>query len=255
VQGITRPIGGEQVCGDAWAARVDPGDRPARATDENPGAAAAPHPDPLDWSALTAAPRPRRSGGPATELPPSGTARVAAGRSVAVRSSVAGPGDGILVMSCHGLGHGPMAALAATAAVQAFRTGTSARTPEQVVEHVHRALRGAAVAVARLEPGGRVLFCGVGNISAVLVTAGTRAGLLSHPGIVGHQMHQLRTYEQRMPADGVLVMHSDGLSERWKPADLAGLLHHPPAVIATALLRRAGTRRDDASALVAKAPW
>jgi anti-sigma regulatory factor (Ser/Thr protein kinase) len=124
---------------------------------------------------------------------------VAAGRSVAVRDSVAGPGDGILVMSCDGLGHGPMAALAATAAVQAFRTGTSARTPEQVVEHVHRALRGAAVAVARLEPGGRVLFCGVGNISAVLVTAGTRAGLLSHPGIVGHQMHQLRTYERTWP--------------------------------------------------------
>lgn len=258
VQGITRPIGGEQVCGDAWAARLDTGDRPARTVDEGRGAAAAARPGPLDWSDLTAAPRPRQGGGQATEPPPPGAARAAAGRSVAVRSSVAGPGDGVLVMSCDGLGHGPMAALAATAAVQAFRTGTSARTPEQVVEHVHRALRGtrgAAVAVARLEPGGRVLFCGVGNISAVLVAPGTRAGLLSHPGIVGHQMHQLRTYEQRMPADGVLVMHSDGLSERWKPADLAGLLHHSPGVIAAALLRRAGTRRDDASALVAKAPW
>jgi hypothetical protein len=158
---------------------------------------------------------------------------VAAGRSVAVRDSVAGPGDGILVMSCDGLGHGPMAALAATAAVQAFRTGTSARTPEQVVEHVHRALCGAAVAVARLEPGGRVLFCGVGNISAVLVTAGTRRRSAVPSG------------DRRTPDAPTAHLR----------ADLAGLLHHPPAVIATALLRRAGTRRDDASALVAKAPW
>lgn len=158
-------------------------------------------------------------------------------------------------MSCDGLGHGPMAALAAQAAVQAFRTG-AARTPEQAMEQVHRALRGtrgAAVAVARLEPDGRLLFCGVGNITAALVTATTRTSLLSHPGIAGHQLHQLRTYEHRLPAHGILVMHSDGLSERWTAADLAGLLHHPPAVIATGLLRQAGTRRDDASAVIAKA--
>lgn len=124
------------------------------------------------------------------------------------------------------------------------------------MEEVHRALRGtrgAAVAIARLESDGRVLFCGVGNITATLLTATSRANLLSHPGITGHQMHRLRTHEYRLPAQGMLVMHSDGLSDRWSPADLTGLLHHPPAVIATALLRQAGTRRDDASAVIAKA--
>ncbi|WP_328686212.1 SpoIIE family protein phosphatase [Streptomyces sp. NBC_00343] len=145
--------------------------------------------------------------------------------------------------------------MAAQAAVNAFRTGNG-RTPEQAMEEVHRALRGtrgAAVAIARLESDGRVLFCGVGNITATLLTATSRANLLSHPGITGHQMHRLRTHEYRLPAQGMLVMHSDGLSDRWSPADLTGLLHHPPAVIATALLRQAGTRRDDASAVIAKA--
>ncbi|MGN5635844.1 ATP-binding protein [Streptomyces sp. AC154] len=255
VSGITRAIGGEEVCGDGWVARVDTGEQTAPAHREE----ATPRRDtglvPPDWSAMTAT---RPPGGPVSgasrgsdALPRPG----AKGRSVPVRAAVAGPGQGTLVMSCDGLGHGPMAALAAQAAVKAFRTGDT-RTPEQAMEQVHRALRGtrgAAVAIARIEPDGRVLFCGVGNITSALVTSTTRAGLVSHPGIVGHQMHQLRTYENRLPAHGVLVMHSDGLSERWVPTDLASVLHHPPALIAAHLLRQAGTRRDDASAVVAKA--
>ncbi|MFF6959692.1 SpoIIE family protein phosphatase [Streptomyces sp. NPDC008317] len=287
VGGITRPISGEQSCGDAWAARMDarttaPRGQAPTAPDQAAGA-------PPSWSDLTS-PRPtavsaadaglragpwpssggrpasaHRSGRPASAhgggrpAPLHGGGRPASahggGRPAPVRGAVPGPGEGLLVMSCDGLGHGPLAALAAQAAVQAFRTG-SGHTPEQVMEEVHRALRGtrgAAVAVARLEPDGRVLFCGVGNITAVLLTRTTRTTLLSHPGIVGHQTHQLRTHEYRMPAQGALVMHSDGLSERWKGADLAGMLHHPPAVIATGLLRLAATRRDDASAVIAKA--
>lgn len=254
VGGITRPIGGEDVCGDAWAARTDTAGETAGAAATGAGrrigaVAAAP-----GWSAMTAP----GSGGvgarPGTPERPRPPRPGAGGRSQLVHGATAGPGQGVLVMSCDGLGHGPMAALASQAAVKAFRTA-SGRTPELVMEEVHRALRGtrgAAVAVARLEPDGRVLFCGVGNISACLVTPVSRANLLSHPGIVGHQVRQQRTYEHQMPAGGSLVMHSDGLSERWVPGDLAGLLHHPPALVAAALLRHAGTRRDDASVVVAK---
>ncbi|PSM45351.1 serine/threonine protein kinase [Streptomyces dioscori] len=273
VGGITRPISGEEVCGDAWAARTDTGaarrdigvpapPTPAdRVTDAYPSAAAP------DWAALTGMRRPAvrtrtavarnsdRNTAP-NSMPNTSLRAERTGRPAPVRASVAGPGPGVLVMSCDGLGHGPMAAAAAQAAVRAFRTGT-ARTPEQAMEQVHRALRGtrgAAVAIARLEPDGRLLFCGVGNITAALVTRTSRTTLLSHPGITGHQMHQLRTYEHHVPADAVLVMHSDGLSDRWKHTDLADLLHHPPALIATALMRQTGTRRDDASAVIAKAP-
>lgn len=257
VGGITRPIGGEQVCGDAWAARTDTGERATRPESDGTTRPVESGTAPHDWSTLTGTRPPSERARKDSKRTDAFVRPGARGRSVPVHAAVAGPGDGLLVMSCDGLGHGPMAALAARAAVQAFRTG-AARTPEQAMEQVHRALRGtrgAAVAVARLEPDGRLLFCGVGNITAALVTATTRTTLLSHPGIAGHQMHQLRTYEHRLPAHGILVMHSDGLSERWTAADLAGLLHHPPAVIATGLLRHAGTRRDDASAVIAKAAW
>ncbi|MFD7027877.1 ATP-binding protein [Streptomyces sp. NPDC059917] len=256
VSGVTRPMGGEDVCGDAWAARVDTGGRTTSAPGEGGAPAAGTRIVPA-WSKHPragtsgegdhrAAPPPRRS----PEPDPGGRSRL-------LRGAAPGAGDGVLVMSCDGLGHGPMAAIASQSAVHAFRSGT-ARTPEQAMEEVHRALRGtrgAAVAIARLETDGRVLFCGIGNISACVLTTGSRANLLSHPGIVGHQMRQLRTYEARLPAHGALVMHSDGLSERWKAGDLATLLHHPPAVIAAGLLRLAGTRRDDASVVAFKGAW
>ncbi|MEU6313299.1 ATP-binding SpoIIE family protein phosphatase [Streptomyces sp. NPDC047014] len=266
VGGITRPIGGQEICGDAWAARGDHGaaeaSRTVRAGGESTSRTV------FDWSAMTAD-RPggassrtqlaRPDPGRAADRGPAPAERAAAapaavGLSGPLRDADVEPGRGVLVMSCDGLGHGPMAAAASQAAVHAFRTGTG-HTPAQVMEEVHRALRGtrgAAVAVARLEPGGRLLFCGIGNITASVVTADKRSSLVSHPGIVGHQMRQLRTYEHRLPEGGVLAMHSDGLSDRWKPGDLASFLHHPPALIAAGLLRQAGTRRDDASVVITK---
>ena len=41
---------------------------------------------------------------------------------------------------------------------------------------------------------------------------------------------------------------------RWRAADYPGLLSHSPQVIAATVLRDAGTRRDDAGVLVARAP-
>ncbi|MFF2383595.1 ATP-binding protein [Streptomyces sp. NPDC058108] len=260
VAGITRPISGETICGDAWATRTDDQTHPSPATPYTTGA----HPPAgkaavFDWSAVTSPRLPDRSASPTARpargiepASPDGFRR--AGRSALVHSATPGPGNAVLVMSCDGLGHGPMAALAGQAAAQALRTST-ARTPEEAMQHVHRALRGtrgAAVAIARIEADGRVLFCGVGNITAAIVTDSSRANLLSHPGIVGHQMHSLRTYELQLSPHAALVMHSDGLSDRWTPGDLAGLLHHRPAIVAAGLLRLAGTRRDDASVVVAR---
>jgi hypothetical protein len=47
-------------------------------------------------------------------------------------------------------------------------------------------------------------------------------------------------------------MHSDGVVDRWNPADYPGLLTHSPQLIAATVLRDAGTRRDDAGVLVAR---
>ncbi|MCM2388107.1 ATP-binding protein [Streptomyces albipurpureus] len=243
VAGVTRCISGAQTvedgrpaCGDGWAARWDTAETPA------PAPWPAPHdavPDARTSAQGRTVPRPDRL-------------------AAAPVSTALGVGRAVLVMLCDGLGHGPLAEIATQAAIRAIRTGRS-RSPEEVMTDIHQALagtRGAAVAVARIEPDcRRVLFCGVGNIAAAIVTPTSKTSLASQPGIVGHRIPILRTTTHPLPAGSTWVMHSDGLTQRWNPQDLPGLLEHTPPVIAGHLLRTAGKHHDDASILVAKGMW
>ncbi|MFD9587587.1 ATP-binding SpoIIE family protein phosphatase [Streptomyces sp. NPDC059980] len=218
VEGVTRTISGGQECGDGWATR---------------------------WDTAPYAPD------GTAETMRSGHDRSTAGRTTST-------GQAVLVMLCDGVGHGPLARKAAQAAIRAFHT-SPAGAPADVMKDIHHGLaatRGAAVAVARIEPDQkRVLFCGVGNIAATTVTATAKNSLPSVPGTAGHQTRTLRTITSELPAGSALVLHSDGLSERWNPQDLPGLLDHRPGVIAGHLLRSAGKYHDDASVAVAKGLW
>ncbi|GIE52061.1 transcriptional regulator [Amorphoplanes nipponensis] len=162
------------------------------------------------------------------------------------------------VLVCDGLGHGRLAHAAMQEALRVFES-TPAAPPAAVVEALHRKMghtRGAAVAVAELDPdAGLVRYAGLGNIAGtVLHPDGSRRGMVSLPGIAGHQRRQIREYDYPLPAHGVVLMHSDGIVDRWKVADYPGLLSHSPQVIAATVLRDAGTRRDDAGVAVARLP-
>jgi hypothetical protein len=163
-----------------------------------------------------------------------------------------------ILLVCDGLGHGGLAAAAALEAVRAFADAPVA-PPDVLVETLHRRLshtRGAAVAVAELDPdAGVVRYAGLGNIAGtVFGPDGKRRGMVSLPGIAGHQRRQIRAYEYPLEPDSTVLMHSDGVVDRWTPADYPGLLSHAPVVIAATVLRDAGTRRDDAGVLVARLP-
>ncbi|MFI7433368.1 SpoIIE family protein phosphatase [Micromonospora haikouensis] len=163
------------------------------------------------------------------------------------------------VLVCDGLGHGPLAASATDAALAAFRSAPAA-PPAAVVQHLHRAMthtRGAALAVAELDGQAHLLrYAGLGNIAATVLAEGERRrGLVSLPGIAGHQRPVVREYEYAFPAGASLVMHSDGVADRWQLDDYPGLAGHAPLVLAATVLRDAGVRRDDACVLAARAPW
>ncbi|MFG3553809.1 SpoIIE family protein phosphatase [Micromonospora sp. NPDC047557] len=158
------------------------------------------------------------------------------------------------VLVSDGLGHGPLAAAATEAALAAFRDAP-ASPPAAVVSHLHRSMshtRGAALAVAELAAG--VLhYAGLGNISGVIVEGdGQRRGLVSLPGIAGHQRPTVRGYDYPFGPGARLVMHSDGVADRWRLTDYPGLAERSPLVMAATLLRDAGVRRDDACVLVAR---
>ncbi|MGK5680280.1 ATP-binding SpoIIE family protein phosphatase [Actinoplanes sp. URMC 104] len=162
------------------------------------------------------------------------------------------------VMMCDGLGHGGLAAVASREAVRAF-TEAPAAPPAAVLEVLHRKIshtRGAAVAVAELDAGaGLIRYAGLGNIAGTVVSPlGARRGMVSLPGIAGHQRRQIKEFDYPLARDAIVLMHSDGVVDRWNVMDYPGLLMHSPLVIAATVLRDAGVRRDDAGVLVARLP-
>lgn len=220
IVGLTRPLSGELMCGDAWAARMVPATADAAADADEADADADARADP---------------------------------GADAVTDTAAGQGPRLLVMLCDGLGHGPMAARASEQAVADFHRAPGA-DPVEILGGLHRALagtRGGAAAVAAIDlRARRVRYCGVGNISGFVVTDERRSSLLSAPGIVGHHLPRLRAFDADLPDGARIVLHSDGLTERWNPATMPGLFQSSSTVIAAHLLREAGVRRDDASVVV-----
>jgi serine phosphatase RsbU (regulator of sigma subunit) len=116
-----------------------------------------------------------------------------------------------------------------------------------------RPTRGAALAVAAIDYAERtVRFAGIGNVAAWIVHHDGRQGMISQPGIVGHNVRTpVREATYALPRGSIVVLHSDGLTDRWDLKDYPGLLNRAPVVLAAVLLRDAGIRHDDASILVA----
>ena len=161
------------------------------------------------------------------------------------------------VMLCDGLGHGPLAEIAARAAVEAFLDAPPVR-PAAVLEYMHRAIsgtRGVAALVAELDLSAGVVRCaGLGNIAGVILTRDAGRAVVSMPGIVGHQRRTVREFDYPMHPGSVLVLHSDGVTSRWDARTMPGVLACSPTVTAAAVLRAGAVRRDDASVLVARLP-
>jgi anti-sigma regulatory factor (Ser/Thr protein kinase) len=158
---------------------------------------------------------------------------------------------GVTAMLCDGLGHGPLAAMASRAAVAVLREAPEAE-PAVLLRRVHERLartRGGAVAIAAIGPQS-VTFAGLGNVAGWILSGPERQGMISVPGIAGHQARTFRQYSYTRPPGAAVILHSDGLSSRWNAADLPGLAGQDPLVIAATLLREAGVHRDDAGILV-----
>lgn len=182
--GLTRPMNGQDICGDAYAIRVD---------------------------------------------------------------------DGVVtVLLADGLGHGALAATASGAAVRAFLAASPA-APGVLLERIHPALhgtRGAAAAIAQVASPTELLYAGVGNIAGHLLTGDSKRGLVSFAGILGVNGRTPRQLSYPLERDTVVVLHSDGVTERMSLSASTGVLRRSPLVIAATVLRDFGVRNDDAGVLV-----
>jgi hypothetical protein len=163
--------------------------------------------------------------------------------------------DGATFVVVDGLGHGPDAARAAAMAVEVLHRhpGYPAIRLLDLAHGRLRPTRGAAVAFIRHERGrGEVAYAGVGNIAACIIDGDSRRAMVSHNGIVGHNMHRSEEYRYPWPRGALLVAHSDGLESHWDLGAFPGIRERHPAVIAAALFRRHTRKRDDTVVLVAR---
>ncbi len=162
---------------------------------------------------------------------------------------------GASLLIADGLGHGLLAAEAAAAAIAAFERDPI-RSPSQMLEEIHAALRptrGAAVAVAALDfEHGVARFAGLGNVAGSIVDGTIKRNLVSHNGTAGHSARHFHEFSYPMPPASVMVMHSDGLGSSWSAADYPGLWDRDPALVAGVLYRDFTRRRDDATVLVGR---
>jgi anti-sigma regulatory factor (Ser/Thr protein kinase) len=158
-----------------------------------------------------------------------------------------------VVMVADGLGHGPLAAEAAVAALDVFRLAPFCG-PAQLIEKTHAALshkRGAAITIVDANDAeGKICFAGAGNVMGRLVSGVVDKTLMSQHGTVGVQIRRPQTQQIEWPAHALLILHSDGVTTRWDLRSNPDILRQDPSIIAALLIRDHCRGRDDATVVV-----
>ncbi|RZI86626.1 MAG: hypothetical protein EOP38_00680 [Rubrivivax sp.] len=165
-----------------------------------------------------------------------------------------GAGAQAALIVADGLGHGPIAAEAALAAVAVFEAEAVGQSPSRVLELAHAALRstrGAAVSVARMD-GNTVSYAGAGNVAGRLVSALDSRSLVAHHGTLGLQVRKLQDFHYDWTEHALLILHSDGLATRWDLQKVPGLLQRDPSLIAAFLIRDHCRGKDDVAVVVVR---
>ncbi len=160
--------------------------------------------------------------------------------------------ESALVAVIDGLGHGQWAARAARTAREYVERHFDQPLLAifRGVAHACLATRGVVMAVGRFDWGqARLTLAGVGNVE-VRIFSGDEAGkFVVRRGILGAHAPTPAIAESPWRAGSVLVLHSDGVSTRWKSEELP---QAPAAAAAHALLVAHAKEHDDATVLVVK---
>jgi anti-sigma regulatory factor (Ser/Thr protein kinase) len=167
-------------------------------------------------------------------------------------------GDALLLAIIDGLGHGKDANVAAKAATRFLRRQDDlglARLMARLDDHLGGTV-GAAVGLCRISlTSGRLSFKGVGN--TVLRVEGDRPlRPTSLAGTVGSAPRGGRRPPRAEPGQlddsGVLLMYTDGISDRVSFDDYPQLRYQSAARIVETMLTRYGKKHDDATCLACR---
>jgi anti-sigma regulatory factor (Ser/Thr protein kinase) len=162
-------------------------------------------------------------------------------------------GDQAALMVADGLGHGPDAAEASSAALEVFEADPLL-APAQMLGRVHgrlRSTRGAAVTIVQADGAADgVRSAGAGNVVGRLISGTSDRTLLSQHGTAGVTIRTPEEARTAWPPHALLLVFSDGITTRWPPDALFPVLGRDPALAAAILMRDHCRGHDDATVAV-----
>ena len=158
---------------------------------------------------------------------------------------------GLFVAIVDLLGHGPEAH-ELTHVIEAYlvRYGTS--DVSGLMTRLHQHLRGTRGAVAGLcaidAATGRTDYAGVGN-TAMRRFGKAETRLVSQDGVLGQNMRTPRPQTLQLEPGDLIVLYTDGVSDRFTSDDYPGVLRHAPKEVASNIVQRFGKDHDDAACI------
>lgn len=159
-----------------------------------------------------------------------------------------GPRDTTLLGVIDGLGHGPIAAEASSAATQALKTVSLESPILELMMLLHSALRGTRGAAATLciLRGRKLETCAVGNVQ--LTCTNTSIPLVLSAGVLGHRVPRFRVCQAELKADARVALYSDGISSRFRTDEIDRM---PPSEACKRVFERHRKHEDDATIVIA----
>ena len=162
--------------------------------------------------------------------------------------------DGLLCAIVDVLGHGAEAH-ELTHVIDAYLARFSSADVAGVLKRLHLHLtgtRGAAVGLCAIDAGaGQLSYAGIGNTSMRRFGA-DETRMVSRDGVLGQNMRSPHTQTLQLAAGDLVVLYTDGVSDRFSSGDYPGLALHAPREVANNIVERFGKSHDDAACIAVR---
>jgi serine phosphatase RsbU (regulator of sigma subunit) len=162
--------------------------------------------------------------------------------------------QGLFVAIVDVLGHGPEAH-ELTQVIDAYLARYGSADVSGLMTRLHQHLmgtRGAAAGLCAIDAAsGRIDYAGIGN--TVMRRFGkVETRLVSQDGVLGQNMRTPMPQTLQLDPGDLVLLYTDGVSDRFTSNDYPGVLRHAPKEVASNIVQRFGKDHDDAACIAVR---
>jgi negative regulator of sigma-B (phosphoserine phosphatase) len=149
------------------------------------------------------------------------------------------------------LGHGPDAH-ELTHVIERFLESHASADVSGLITALHQRLKGTRGAAAGLcavdSTAGTLVYAGIGN-TCIRRFGASETRLVSKDGVLGQNMRTPLVQSLTLEAGELLLLYTDGVSDRFTSGEYPGVLRHAPKDVVKNILDRFGKDHDDAACI------